>query len=533
MFNKVTRAILIYLVFTMAVPVSAIPRNSPNGATVKHQTDSVKDPALQAIIDGVFELYQFLRNDIGVYADAARFGGEQFHPCSIASVGMGLVSLCIADTLQLDDNAENMALQTLQAMSGNAAGFMPARNAVNGFFRHWINKETGQREWNSEYSSIDTGILVCGALFCKMYFNDNKEIARLADALYLSVDWNAAMANAGSGEIYMTFNENGRGELKTRPFNEYMIVAWLATNDPRADVRTKQLWKNHYESASSPPTSTYEGIRLLTDAPGQFLSNFVLQFPHYLCHYFTTRPDYQNFYRNAQTADRLWWSDKTEFDYIWGTGAGASGFVGSGYHADNFNNNPGTVCSPHIIAGFSPIDSSAINNLVNLWQNNLGVYTVPNSTKKFLWRFSLNDKSWRADDVQGVDISTLLFGIAAYPSILGPDFFSIHNNFDFPDSTLIKKKSDPIGFDHRLNVKIYPNPFNTSATIRYTLHHSAHVNIDLYDIRGQFITSILRAEQNAGVYDYIFEGTNLSSGLYVAQVRAGDLVAFARLHLVK
>ena len=146
---------------------------------------------------------------------------------------------------------------------------------------------------------------------------------------------------------------------------------------------------------------------------------------------------------------------------------------------------------------------------------------------------SLKDKSWRADDVQGVDISTLLFGLAAFHSILGADFFSTYNNFDFPDATRVKKKCDPIGFDHRLDDKIYPNPFNTSATIRYSLHHSARVNIDLYDMRGQFITPLLRAEQHAGVYDYMFDGANLPSGLYVAQVRADDSVAFARLRLVK
>ncbi|MBN1481277.1 hypothetical protein EH223_02725 [candidate division KSB1 bacterium] len=403
-------------------------------------TQNINAEALKPMIKGVIDLYQFLRNDIGVYADAARFEGEQFHPCSIASVGMGLVSLCIADTLELIDDAESLALVTLQAMSGERSGYAPARNPVNGFFRHWINMNTGAREWNSEYSSIDTGILVSGALFCKQYFSRNAEIARLADALYLSVDWNTATANATAGDIYMTFDEQGKGELKIGPFNEYMIVAWLAKNDPRANVRTKMLWTNHFENAAALPNSSFEGISLLTDAPDHFLSNFVIQFPYYLCFHFTTHQDYLKFFHNAMSADRRWWSQKTDKSYIWGTGAGASGFVDSGYHADNFNNNPGTVCSPHVLAGFMPVDSTIALDILNLWENNTGVYRIPGSSQKILWRFSVQDRSWRAADVQGVDISTLLFGLAAHPAVLGNSFFAAYNDFNFPVIDHVKKK---------------------------------------------------------------------------------------------
>ena len=43
------------------------------------------------------------------------------------------------------------------------------RNA-KGYYRHWIDMNNGEQAWNSEYSSIDTGILVACALFCKNYF---------------------------------------------------------------------------------------------------------------------------------------------------------------------------------------------------------------------------------------------------------------------------------------------------------------------------------------------------------------------------
>lgn len=45
---------------------------------------------------------------------------------------------------------------------------------------------TGERAWNSEYSSIDTALMISGALFAKQYFND-PEISSLADELFLSI----------------------------------------------------------------------------------------------------------------------------------------------------------------------------------------------------------------------------------------------------------------------------------------------------------------------------------------------------------
>lgn len=513
--------LILFLVLSVQAGVAA-PTLSSHAIQCNTDTTLSNTDEIVQIIDGTFDLFQFLRNDVGVYADAARFAGPQFHPCSIASVGMGLVSLCIADTLKLIDNAEGLALQTLKAMSGEIAGFSPARNPINGFFRHWIELNTGARAWNSEYSSIDTGILVSGALFCKKYFANNRDIAVMADGLFNTVDWSAAIANADRGELYMTFDEQGRGELKTLPFNEYMIVAWLAKNNPRDNTRARLLWDKHYEQASALPISIYKDIPVLTDSPGNFLSNFVVQFPYYLCHHFTVHQDYLDFLKNAMRADRLWWAETTAPAYVWGTGAGATGFLDSGYHADNFNSNPGTVCSPHIIAGFSPVDSTVADDIINLWTNNLGVYQAPGSTKKFLWRFSVGEPEWRALDVQGVDLSTLIFGLAALPSVLGKEFFEDFNNFDFPDLSDIKGDSTPKNRDFDLGLDVYPNPFNATTTFRYQLATPSDVNITIYNVQGRRIAGHMFSGQNSGVHLFHFDASNLSSGLYVAHVHTHE-----------
>ena len=400
----------------------------------KKSTDSMVDPKfknefLGEQLKNSLKVYEAMRNNLGLYSDAVKFDGNQNVPCSVASVGMALVSLCIADASGYDTDAEAKCLQTLKAFAGQVQGIKPARNPVNGFFRHWIDMNTGVRAWNSEYSSIDSGILIAGALFCKSYFSGNTEIAGLADALYLSIKWADAIGNTDTGEIYMVFDESGKGSLPARPFNEYMITAWLATNDTRNNVKATALWTKHYASPVNIPKKSYEGFELLTDW-NHFLSNFVIQFPYFLCHPFTTSDDFVAYLNNAMEADKKWWSLNTQQpDYLWGTGAGPAL---EGYNADSFDNNPGKICSPQILAGFLPVDPDAADDLEQLWNSGLGRYTLAEGNTEVLWRFSTIRPAWKADGAAGVDWSTTVFGLAAHPDVLGINFFIQHNNFQFP-----------------------------------------------------------------------------------------------------
>ena len=94
-----------------------------------------------------------------------------------------------------------------------------------------MDVNTGAQAWNSEYSTIDTYILVSGALFCMKYFKSNIITQYVMD-LWNSIDFDAAIANPTSGGIYIAMNANGTGvsNALTSPYNEYMITAWLSKN---------------------------------------------------------------------------------------------------------------------------------------------------------------------------------------------------------------------------------------------------------------------------------------------------------------
>ena len=57
-----------------------------------------------------------------------------------------------------------------------------------GFFYHFANINTGERIWDSEVSSVDTAMLLCGVLTCRQHFHD-KDISDLAHAIFDRVDW--------------------------------------------------------------------------------------------------------------------------------------------------------------------------------------------------------------------------------------------------------------------------------------------------------------------------------------------------------
>ena len=57
-----------------------------------------------------------------------------------------------------------------------------------GFFYHWANINTGERLWDSEVSSVDTAILLCGVLTCREHF-EHSEISDLAYDIFNRVDW--------------------------------------------------------------------------------------------------------------------------------------------------------------------------------------------------------------------------------------------------------------------------------------------------------------------------------------------------------
>lgn len=87
----------------------------------------------------------------------------------------------------------------------------------------------------------------------------------------------------------------------------------------------------------------------------------------------------------------------------------------------------------------------------------------------------------------------------------------------------------------------FPNPFNPSTRIQYSVVSSQHLSLKVFDIIGNEIAILANEEQSIGNYTVIFDATNnlqlttnpLPSGVYFYQLRAGNFVQTKKMILLK
>ncbi len=97
-------------------------------------------------------------------------------------------------------------------------------------------------------------------------------------------------------------------------------------------------------------------------------------------------------------------------------------------------------------------------------------------------------------------------------------------------------KSDLINSSAPASYKLsqnYPNPFNPSTTIKYSTARATHVKLIIYDALGRIIKTLVDGEKATGNYTVNFDGSNLPSGVYFYQIKAGDFIETRKMLLLK
>ena len=78
----------------------------------------------------------------------------------------------------------------------------------------------------------------------------------------------------------------------------------------------------------------------------------------------------------------------------------------------------------------------------------------------------------------------------------------------------------------------YPNPFNSTTTISYTLPSPARVNISIYDISGKLIETLYNDFQQAGEWSTTLNGSDLTSGIYFVRMNASEVQLSQKVLLI-
>lgn len=229
-----------------------------------------------------------------VLVDAADPASDpNYNMASMAATGFGLAALCVAaerygngtdpdwqvTPQQAADRAEQI-LDTLLAIQANQA---PSGDAVwgkDGFFYHFVNMDDGRRWANSEVSSIDTAILVAGALTAGEYFGPTRASIRTKSRqIYSNVKW-SAFADTTPGMNYKLLYKqwmpvggynNGHWDFS----DEGILLYLLGIGSPNAQYA---LGPEYYHSFTRKPGSYGANGRPLVET--WYGSLFAYQFAH-------------------------------------------------------------------------------------------------------------------------------------------------------------------------------------------------------------------------------------------------------------
>jgi hypothetical protein len=202
---------------------------------------------------------------------------------SIAATGFGLTALCIAQKRGFISTSEARgrvvaALRFLWEKLPNHRGF----------FYHFANVNTGERLWDSEVSSVDTAILLCGVLTCRQHFGPHTEVSKLAYQIFNRVDW-TWLSEDTSLLPHGWSPENGFLPYRWDDYSELMSMYLLGlgsfTNPLR--VETWNAWKR--------TTFEYHGLRYI----GSFAPLFVHQYSQAWFDFRGKRDRYADYFQNS------------------------------------------------------------------------------------------------------------------------------------------------------------------------------------------------------------------------------------------
>jgi len=79
----------------------------------------------------------------------------------------------------------------------------------------------------------------------------------------------------------------------------------------------------------------------------------------------------------------------------------------------------------------------------------------------------------------------------------------------------------------------YPNPFNSSTAIVYSLPNNAAIKIGVYDLAGKEVAVVFDGVHQAGTYSSVWQADNVPSGIYICRLNAGDRTQSVKLLLVR
>lgn len=193
-----------------------------------------------------------------------------------------------------------------------------------------------------------------------------------------------------------------------------------------------------------------------------------------------------------------------------------------------------------ISGGGSPILGAGFSGF------NQGVYEhiIGNSNYYLLWDNGTHGDVTASDGIYGAE--NIFTNLQENPNISHPYMIRFsaateHNAtvvdvepfYIFNTPTRVADDGNPASPTEFSLEQNYPNPFNAATKIRYALPISQFVSLTIYDLNGKKIASLVSEEQSAGAHEINYNGSQLSSGVYIFKLTAGDYSEAKKFILIK
>lgn len=392
-------------------------------------------PETRELLDKIEKdtLRYFIRlsdKNTGLTKDSSRPGA----PSSIAATGFALAAYAIGAARGWigSEDAEERILKTLRFLKNTSAH-------QEGFFYHFLDPRTGKRSWASEASSIDTALLVAGALLAAQYY-PGTEIERLAQEIYDRVNWPWMMR--GSDFLCMGWKP-GTGFLPYYwdSYSELMFLYALAIGSATHPIPPK-AWSRWLR-----PEGEYNGRRFVYCSSG---SLFTYQFSHAFIDFRSLDDNGVNYFQNSREATlanrdyslSFVGQSRSYSQNSWGLSASLGP---GGYRA--YGGKPGEGIQDGTIAPYAALSSIVFTPEESEKAARFFYEShVQNLYGEFGFKDAFNlDKQWWANEYLGIDQGITLLMLENYlnDEAVWKKFMSLPGTKKWIELTGLEKRSSP------------------------------------------------------------------------------------------
>ena len=248
----------------------------------------VDDFARQAAFIDTLQYRSFLYfiNEINPEKGLVRDRSAEGSPASIAGSGFAIPVWAVgAERGWISrERAVWLTLNTLRFFWKSDQSKSPSATGYQGMYYHFLNMKNGKRTWESELSTIDSGLLIAGAHFARNFYSrnnaDEHEIRRLASSLTERVNWDWAVLRNG-GRFNNTLSLGWKPEKGFEPvgwvgYNEALIMYIVAAGSGLSGAqKAYRRWLSFYDWREA-----YPGLELVSFPPmfGHHYSHMFVDF---------------------------------------------------------------------------------------------------------------------------------------------------------------------------------------------------------------------------------------------------------------